>query len=347
MPTRTAEVAVVGAGVIGLAAADALAQAGTDVVCFDPQPGSGQSAGLTRVFRHVHDQADLVALAQEARRIWNEWGERAGIPLVGDEGVLFAGPGAHEGAGLLAAAGVEHRLVGEEEQRELLPALAPPAPEALFEAAGGAIRVRPTIELLAASLGKRLHREEVIALRPEGDGVTLFTPEGLWRCDRVLVCAGARTHELARPHGVEIPVTFALHVRVTYTVRPELDGRPLACWYDRTGRYGPSVYAGPLGSDRYVVGVGTDDQLNGDPGSERSRRYVEQALPGLDPEPVAYRPCWLTILPWQADAFALWPAGPLLFFAGHNLFKFAPVLGRLLAAAARTGQIPLELTPLR
>jgi sarcosine oxidase len=340
-------VVVVGAGVIGLAAADALAKAGTEVVCFDPQPGSGQSAGLTRVFRHVHDQPELVALAQEARQLWDEWSRRAATPLVGDEGVLFAGPGAEEGAELLASAGVEHRLVGEEEQRELLPVLALPAPAALFEAAGGAIRVRPTIELLVSALGKRLVREEVIAVRPEGDGVTLFTSEGIWRCDRVLVCAGVRTHELARPHGVEIPVTLALHVRVTYSVRPELDVRRLACWYDRTGRYGPNVYAGPLGSDRYVVGVGTDDQLNGDPGSERSRRYVEQALPGLDPEPIAYRPCWLTVLPWQADAFAVWSTGPLLFFAGHNLFKFAPVLGGLLAGVARTGQVPPELTPPR
>jgi sarcosine oxidase len=340
-------VGVVGAGVIGLAVADALAQSGTEVVCFDSQPGSGQSAGLTRVFRHVHDQAELVALAQGARRIWNEWGERAATSLVGGEGVLFAGPGTREGAELLASAGVEHRLVGEEEQRELLPPLAPPTPEALFEAAGGAIRVRPTIALLVAALGERLVRSEVIALRPDGEGVTLFTPEGLWRCDRVLLCAGARTHELARPHGVEIPVTHALHVRVTYAVRSDLDVRTLACWYDRTGRYGPNVYGGPLGSDRYVVGVGTDDQLDGDPGTERSRRYVEQALPGLDPEPVAYRPCWLTILPWHADAFALWSAGPMLFFAGHNLFKFAPVLGRLLAEAARSGQIPPELTPPR
>jgi sarcosine oxidase len=340
-------VAVVGAGVIGLAAADALSQAGTEVVCFDPQPGSGQSAGLTRVFRHTHDRQELVALAQEARRIWDEWGERAATPLVGDEGVLFAGPGAEEAAGLLASAGVEHRLVGEEEQRELLPALVPPTADALFEVTGGAIRVRPTIELLSSGLGMRLVREEVLALRPEGDGVTLFTPVGLWRCDRVLVCAGARTQELAQPHGVVIPVNLALHVRATYAVRPELDGRTLACWYDRTGRYGPNVYAGPLGSDRYVVGAGTDDQLNGDPGTERSRRYVEQALPGLDPEPIAYRPCWLTILPWQADAFAVWSAGPLLFFAGHNLFKFAPVLGRLLAEAARSGQVPAELTPPR
>jgi sarcosine oxidase len=195
--TRTAEVGVVGAGVIGLAAADALAQAGTEVVCFDPRPGSGQSAGLTRVFRHVHDQPELVALAQEARQLWDEWSRRAATPLVGDEGVLFAGPGARESAELLTSASVEHRLVGEEEQRELLPALSPPTPAVLFEAGGGAIRVRPTIELLVSSLGKRLVREEVIAVRLEGDGVTLFTPEGIWRCGRVLVCAGARTHELA------------------------------------------------------------------------------------------------------------------------------------------------------
>jgi sarcosine oxidase len=123
--------------VIGLAAADALAQAGTEVVCFDPRPGSGQSAGLTRVFRHVHDQPELVALAQEARQLWDEWSRRAATPLVGDEGVLFAGPGVRESAELLTSASVEHRLVGEEEQRELLPALSPPTPAAQVRPCSG------------------------------------------------------------------------------------------------------------------------------------------------------------------------------------------------------------------
>lgn len=64
----TAEVAIVGAGVVGLAATAALADAGIDVLCFEhAEPGSGQSAGRVRVFRHVHDRADLVALVREAR----------------------------------------------------------------------------------------------------------------------------------------------------------------------------------------------------------------------------------------------------------------------------------------
>src|ERR1043166_1129503 len=74
-----AEVAVVGAGIVGLAAADALLSAGIDVRCFEAaEPGSGQSAGYTRVFRHVHDRADLVELVIRARRGWDEWAERAG-----------------------------------------------------------------------------------------------------------------------------------------------------------------------------------------------------------------------------------------------------------------------------
>jgi sarcosine oxidase len=348
--TRAADVAVVGGGVIGLAAADSLATNGVDVRCFEPAaPGSGQSAGLTRVFRHIHDTPELVRLAHVARRGWDAWSERAGEQLVGREGVLFAAPSVEAEAALLADAGLEHRLVDENEQRELLPALDPPAPMALFDAGGGAIRVRPTIDSLVAALGDRLVREEVLALQAEDDngGATLFTSEGLWRSDRVLVCAGVRTAELARASGLELSVDTSLHVRVTFAVRPEHRGAALACWYDRTRRHGPGVYAGPLAPDRYVVGVGTDDQGGDDPGIDAASRYVERALPGLDPQPVAHRPCWLTMLPWHADAFAVWAAGPLLFFGGHNLFKFAPVLGALLARAATTGQIPAELTPPR
>src|SRR5436190_9221065 len=124
---RGSEVAVVGAGIVGLAAASALADMGVDVVCFEAaEPGSGQSAGYTRVFRHVHDRADLVELVSRARRGFDEWGERAGVPLVGPEGVLFASPELESVAGLFRDAGVEHRIVDEEEQRRLLPILAPP-----------------------------------------------------------------------------------------------------------------------------------------------------------------------------------------------------------------------------
>jgi hypothetical protein len=54
-------------------------------------------------------------------------------------------------------------------------------------------------------------------------------------------------------------------------------------------------------------------------------------MPGLDPEPASVRLCHTSILPWGADAFAVWRTGKVSVLAGANLFKFAPLLGRLLA----------------
>jgi sarcosine oxidase len=336
-----AEVAVVGAGVVGLAASTALVEVGVDVRCFEhAEPGSGQSAGRTRVFRHVHDRADLVALVREARAGWDAWSERAGRPLLGDEGVLYAAPDVEAAAALLADSGVEYRWASEDEQWELLPVLAPPAEVVLLDVRGGALRVGPTIDALASWVGDRLVRAEVLSVRPDGEGVELLTGDGLWRCERVLLCAGVRTAELARPLGIDIPLAVSLHIRLAFPVREEHRGR-LACWLDRTGHYGAAVYAGPVARlDAYAVGLATRDQLADDADVATVRGYVERGLPGLHPEPLEARPCWVTILPWHGDAFAAWQAGPVLAFAGHNLFKLAPLLGGLLAGAARSGRVP-------
>ena len=48
-------------------------------------------------------------------------------------------------------------------------------------------------------------------------------------------------------------------------------------------------------------------------------------------EPVSVRLCRTSILPWGADAFAVWRCGAVDVLAGANLFKFAPLLGELLA----------------
>ena len=332
---------MVGAGIVGLAAAAALVDAGVDVRCFEAaEPGTGQSAGHTRVFRHVHDRSDLVELAGRARRGWDEWGERAGTELIGPEGVLFAAPDAEAYARLLAGAGIEHRIVDEDEQRRLLPILAPPGGAALFDVYGGPIRVRETVAALVARLGDRVVREEVLAIDREG---RLETRAGEWLSGRVLVCAGAGTPALAAPLGVELPLEIRDHTRATFRVRGEHGA--LACWMDRTNAYGATVYSGPVPAlGGFAVGLATEDS---DPAGSvaRVRGYVESALPGLDPEPIDTITRPLTILPWNADAFALWEAGAALVFAGHNLFKFAPVLGSLLAGACRTGEIPTELRP--
>src|SRR5205823_3837804 len=61
-------VAVVGAGIVGLAAASALRRAGVAVHCFEQATrGHAESAGLTRIFRHAHGDPAMVHLAMQAR----------------------------------------------------------------------------------------------------------------------------------------------------------------------------------------------------------------------------------------------------------------------------------------
>ncbi|TMK98048.1 MAG: FAD-dependent oxidoreductase [Actinobacteria bacterium] len=342
-----ADVAVVGAGILGLAAADALRRAGADVVGLERgEAGFGQSAGLTRSFRHIHDDQRLVELAKEARRGWKQWEAEAGGRLLGEEGVLEV-PATDAHAGLLSAAELPAAFLEADRQRQCLSALAPFAERALLDIGGGALRARRAIETLVSWLGPRLIRAEVFGLRPTAQGAAVDCAEGTLRCSRVLVCAGAETARIASRLGVRIPLTVAAHARPMFRVRNGAGGGR-ACWIDDSGIHGETVYGSPVGSsDRYVVGLkGADADValgedsaylpesNGLDGDvQRVVRYVERALPGLDPAPVGVRICLATQLPGGRDQFDVWREGPISFFAGHNAFKFAPALGERLAKA--------------
>ena len=74
------EVVVVGAGVVGLAAAHELARAGhrATVVSADV-PGSLQSRGLTRIFRLAHADGGLTDAAATSLGLWAEWEDRKSV----------------------------------------------------------------------------------------------------------------------------------------------------------------------------------------------------------------------------------------------------------------------------
>jgi sarcosine oxidase len=176
------------------------------------------------------------------------------------------------------------------------------------------------VAALAGALGDRLVRDEVIAVEPDG---TVRAAAATSDYDRVIVCGGLETPRLS---GLRLPVVESIHTRYAYRVRGEAPAR-LACLVDSRGAYGD-----PLpGNDRYAVGAPDG--------------YVAQALPGLEPEPVEARTCWVTELSWGPDAFAVWEQDAVLAVAGSNLFKHAPLLGRELAAAALGDGLREELRP--
>ena len=91
---RRLEVAVVGAGAVGLATARALARGGREVVVveqFRAGNDRGSSHGSSRIFRLAYEEPEWVRLAQEALPLWRELEAESRLDLLTLPGSLDSG----------------------------------------------------------------------------------------------------------------------------------------------------------------------------------------------------------------------------------------------------------------
>lgn len=351
--SSASDVCVVGGGIVGLAAAFTLRERGVDVVCMERAvAGDGQSAGRTRQFRHLHADPELTALAIESRPLWQRWEAEFGLTLLGDEGAVRAGAEPTE-LSMLRAAGVPAELVDGARAHELLPIAAPIDGPLLWDPLAGALRGQDAIGALAARLGRSLQRREVSAIQvAAGDGsVSLTTSAGTHACARCIICAGAGTDRLVRPLGIDLRQRRRAHLRLAFRAAAA-PATPLACFSDRRPSVGDVIYALSDLDDRYAVGLSTlttYPRVDGfaidvppSIGLTTQRRrivdYVRAHLPGLRPDPVdEVLRLTTTLREDDQDGFEVWDDGPVIVIAGHNLFKFAPLLGERLADGAAGG----------
>jgi sarcosine oxidase len=305
-------------------------------------PGTGQSAGTARGFRHLHATLEQIAEAVRARSGWDAWSARAGEPLVGDEGALRLGGDAVADAAHLRAAGVEAKAVESAGTRH--PALSADAGPLLWDPRGGAIRAELAIGWLWAQLGDRVQRVAVRAVDAGAYGAVALDAEGgTIRARHVVLAVGAGLVPL---RGDAATFRRVVHLRITFAMPAA--GWSGATWADRSGRFGALTYGVADGPGRFALGLADLDAEPAfdDPGSdavprnvnlsavrERLLAYAAAAFPGLG-KPVEEVVRLLTVLPGgDEDAYRVDVDGRLVIVLGHNLFKLAPLLGEKVADA--------------
>jgi sarcosine oxidase len=335
-------IGIVGAGIVGLATAAALAAAGHEVRCYDSgEPMAARSLGETRIFRTAHAEPGMVELALRAQRSWQRWEKRFGTRLVDPVTTVLNGAEATVRATAMQAAGAPFSL--RDDAAGLgLPASDPRGPF-LVDAGGGVINVTAAGCGLRETLGSQVRAHDLVrGVDVLGaDHVRIAADSGAWDCHAALLLAGAGTPSLAAAVGIGgVPPGRWHSHRFTFALR-DASARP-PCWLERSEywRAGVTSYQHLVGPGRWAVGASVPDEdsaweLGRDGTRERAqglvRAYVAEQVDGVVPDVLDTISCDSMNL---GDGLGFGRSGPVLALWGDNLMKLAPLLGELLASAA-------------
>ncbi|WIB43139.1 FAD-dependent oxidoreductase [Curtobacterium sp. MCLR17_058] len=356
-PEHSAPVVVIGAGVVGAATAYALTAHGERVLLVEQHARGhhlGSSHGATRIFRQGYADPEYVALTTRALELWGALEAAAGEELIVRTGAVDHGrPEVVDAiAAALADADIPHESLTPEQAAARWPGIAFEG-HVLTHPSAGRIRSDRTIEVFltlaeATGLADLRFDTRVTGLEDHGDDVTVTLSDGsAVRTASVVAAVGSwaptLVGELLAGRGAGLPA-----IRVTQEQPAHFPSHlPDAAW--------PSFVHWADGDDVYGLltpGEGVKVGFHGtgpvvDPDhrdftpvpaeAERLQAYVARYVPGVD----ATKPTFISCLYDNSpdEDFVIDRVGPLTVatgFSGHG-FKFAPLLGEMLADLAMGG----------
>lgn len=350
----SADVVVVGAGLMGSATAWHLAQRGVDAVVleqFEPATARGSSHGSARITRRAYPEDDYVRLTGEAFEWWRELEHQSGRTLLRMTGGLDHGSWRRPEviAAALERAGVSHELLSPGEATDRFPGMVFDS-DVLHHPQAGTVDAESAVHAFLDGAREKgaaaASGTSVTGLDVDDDGVTVTTSSGSVRARKVVVAAGGWVEELTQGLVQMPPIRVTEHrvfhfprldQSVTWPVtlhRDALDIYHLPGGRDASPGDGRKIaeHTGPVTTARTRQGV-VDE-------ASRSRivEYVTRWLPGLDPTPFAETTCLYTSTP--SDDFVIDRVGPVVVVSacsGHGA-KLAPTVGRISADLAMGGQ---------
>lgn len=355
---------VVGLGAMGSAAAFHAARRGRRAVGleqFELAHDRGSSHGRSRITRQAYfENPAYVPLLTRATELWEQLQRDTGARLLQVTGGLMLGP--PEGAvvkGTLASArihGLPHEVLEAAEVRRRFPAFAARRGEVgVLDRTAGVLFPEDCIRAHARGAtraGAELRwNEAVLAWRATSDHVEVDTARGTYVADSLILCAGPWLSDLL----ADLSLPLVVERNVLYWFRPASDLASFAP--DRFPvfiiEHGPGhvLYGFPaLGDDgvkvaRHHTGEActpmTIRRAVGQDEVQEIRRLLERNLPTVNGDLLSATTCMYTNTPDGHFVIDRHPRHPNVVLAspcsGHG-FKFASVVGEILADLACTGQ---------
>ena len=366
---RDSDAIVVGLGGIGSAAAYWLSTRLGDRVLgleqFELGHPNGASQDHSRIIRYSYHRPDYVRLARRAYASWAEVEAESGERVVTVTGGLdLWPPGAfypiEDYTASLGGEGIPFELLDAGEVRQRWPQwYLDDGTTGLYQEQGGLadpIRGNAAHRALAQRRGATLlDRTPVTAIRDGGGGEydVMTAAGGTYRTPRVVIAADAWTNELLAGFGRRLPLTVTKE-QVTYFACPDPAGFdpdrfPIWIWQDEPCYYGFPTYgeAGPKVAQD-AGGEPTTPQTRTFERDEaafaRVETFMRRHLPGAIGPPILTRTCLYTLPPdrdFVVDRLPDAPGVAVVLGAAHA-FKFASVLGRILAELLIDGRTPSE-----
>jgi sarcosine oxidase len=325
-----ADVAVVGAGIMGSATAYALARDGHDVVLyeqFEVGHTRGSSHGRSRIVRLAYPDVEFVELAKESFAGWRELEREAEVGLLELNGLLeLVDDPAQGSSAALDAAGAEYELLDPVVVRERWPVGVPDGWSALFQPEAGIVRAdlahRAFVDR-AVARGVQLREHTQVESVDDVDAAVVVVTAGPWATRFFADLPVRVTRETVayfRREGTPLPSVVHLD--------PETRGHALYSLHD-------PVHG--LKAGAHHAGATADPDEDGDPDPalvERVVEWVSRTYLDAEPEPVAAETCIYTTT--ADEGFILERRGRVVIgspCSGHG-FKFAPAIGARLARMA-------------
>jgi sarcosine oxidase len=369
---RDYEYIVLGLGGFGSAAAYWLARrVEADVLGveqFELGHVRGESQDHSRIIRLSYHTPGYVELAKHAFRAWAEVERDAGEQLVLRTGGLdfahrVSARPLSDYTNSMTAVGVPYEQIDAREiMRRWPPFRLSDDIHGLYQPDSGiamAARANAAHQRMARAHGATLReRVQVEAVRA-GNGEVVLELDGIrHRCRHLIVTAGAWSNRVLSAFGIRLPLTVTQE-QVTYFATPHLaefqpDQFPIWIWIDDPSFYGFPAFGEPgvkVGQDAGGQEV-TAETRTFDPDvaalgrvQEFLARYIPRAL-----GPIIYtKSCLYTLTPDRDFVIDTLPEHPNVAVAiggGHG-FKFASLIGRILADLAVDGHTEHNLEPFR